>query len=198
MQINGPRLPHAIALRVQIRGVPECTFVNQYGPSTLREREALDAWIASVPNVGIVGGDFNDGIWHARPRRKSVGTTGLTPDALLTRKTKTVPPPPGPCHIRRGKCLDALLLSQTTWNALTPVAYQATTFTSAGDHAGVEIHTTVVLPEPQSPNPEVASIRDWTGRDLKRFRAHILRRPSLPALVTLQKSNLLPRIGVFF
>ena len=53
------------------------------------------------------------------------------------------------------------------------MAYQATMFPSARDHAGVEIHTTVVLPEPQSPDPEVISIRDLTGRELKRFGAHM-------------------------
>ena len=35
--------PHAIALGVQIPGVPEFTFVNEHVPFTLREREALDA-----------------------------------------------------------------------------------------------------------------------------------------------------------
>ena len=53
------------------------------------------------------------------------------------------------------------------------VAYHATTFPLAADHAGVDIHTTVVLPEPQSPDPEVISIRGGTGRDLKRFPAHM-------------------------
>ena len=53
------------------------------------------------------------------------------------------------------------------------MAYHATTFPLAGDHAGVDIHTTVVLPEPQSPDPEVISIRGWTVRDLKRFHAHM-------------------------
>ena len=53
------------------------------------------------------------------------------------------------------------------------VAYHATTFPLEGDHAGVDIHTTVVLPEPESPDPEVISIRDWTGRDLKHFHAHM-------------------------
>ena len=66
------RSPHAIALRVQIPGVPEFTFVNHHGPFTLREKEALDAWIAPVLKVGIVGGDFNDGIWHASPRRRRI------------------------------------------------------------------------------------------------------------------------------
>ena len=99
------------------------------------------------------------------------GTTGSTPDSLLTHNTKQYLK--GPSHTRGGKPLDALLLSQTTWNALTPVAYQATTFLSVGDHVGVEIHTTVVLLEPQSPDPEAISIRDWTSRDLKGFRAHM-------------------------
>ena len=156
------RSPHAIALRIQIPGVPEFTFMNQHGPFTLRERDALDACIASVPNVGIVGGDFNDGIWHASPRHRRIWHDCLDTGRLVDPQYQTVPQPQGPTHTRGGKCLDALLLSQTTWNALTPVACQATTFLSAGDHAGVEIHTTVVLREPQSPDPEVISIRDWT------------------------------------
>ena len=165
--------PHAIALRVQIPNIPEFTFVNEHGPFTLREREALDAWIASVPNVGIVGGDFNDGIWHTSPRRRRIWHDLLDSGRLVDPQYQTVPQPQGPSHTRGGKRMDGLLLSQTTWNALTPVAYQATTFPAAGDHAGVEFHTTVVLPEPQSPDPEVISIRDWTGRDLKRFHAHM-------------------------
>ena len=167
------RSPHAIVLRVQILGVLEFTFVNQHGPFTLREREALDAWIASDPNVGIVGGDFNDGIWHASPCRRRIWHDWLDSGRLVDPQYQTVPQPQGPSHTQGRKRLAALLLSQTTWNALTPVAYQATTFPSAGDHAGVEIHTTVVPPEPQSPVPEVISIRDWTGRDLKRFRTHV-------------------------
>ena len=147
--------------------------MNQHGPFTLREREALDAWIASVPNVGILGGDFNDGIWHASPRRRRIWHDWLDTGRLVDPQYQTAPQPQGPSHTRGGKRLDALLLSQTAWNALTPVAYQATTFPPVGDHARVEIHTTVVLPQPQSPDPEVISIRDWTGRDLKRFRAHM-------------------------
>ena len=161
---------HAIALRIQIPGVPEFTFVNQHGPFTLREREALDAWIASVPNVGILGGDFNDGIWHASPRRRRIWHDRLDTGRLVDPQYQMVPQPKGRSHTRGGKRLDALLLSQTTWNALTPVAYQATTFPSAGDHTCVEIHTTVLLPEPQPLDPEVISTRLWTGRDLKRFR----------------------------
>ena len=119
--------PHAIALRVQILGVPGFTFVSQHGPFTLREREALDAWIASVPNVGIVGGDFNDGIWHASPRCRRIWHDWLDAGRLADPQYQTVPQPQGPSHTRGGKRLGALLLSQTTWNALTLVAYQATT-----------------------------------------------------------------------
>ena len=123
--------------------------------------------------MGIVGGDFKEGIWHASPHRRRIWHDWLDSGRLVDPQYQTVPQPQGPSHTRGGKRLGALLLSQTTWNALTPVAYQATTFPSARDHAGVEIHTTVMLPEPQSPDPEVISIRDWTGSDLKRFRAHM-------------------------
>ena len=93
------RSPHPIALRIHIPGVPEFTFVNQHGPFTLREREALDALNAYVPNVGILGGDFNDGIWHASPRCRRIWHTGSTPAALLTRTpngTSTARPEPHP------------------------------------------------------------------------------------------------------
>ena len=132
--------------------------------------------IAPVPDVGIVEGDFNDGIWHASPRHRRTWHDWLNDGRPVDPQYQTVPQPQGPSHTRGGKRLDALLLSQTTWNALTPLAYQATTFPSAEDHAGVKILITVVLSEPQSPDPEVISIRDWTGRDLKRFRAHMGRR----------------------
>ena len=123
--------------------------------------------------MGIVGGDFNDGIWHASPRRRRIWHDWLDSGRLFDPQYQTVPQPQGPSHTRGGKRLDALLLSQTTWNALTPVAYQATTFPLSGGHAGVAIHTTVVLLEPQPPDPEVISIRDCTGTDPKRFRAHM-------------------------
>ena len=187
--------PHAITLCIKILVVPKFTFVNQHGPFTLREREALDAWIASVPNVGIVGGDFNDGIWHASRRRRRIWHDCLAAGRLTDPQYQTVPQPQGPSHTRGGKRLDALLLSQTAWNALTPVACQATTFPSAGDHAGVEIHTTVILPEPQSPDSEIISIRDWTGRDLKRFRAHMGRwYRGVPKNMTAETaSNMVPK-----
>ena len=112
-------------------------------------------------------------MWHASPGRRRIGHDYSTPGALLTRTTKRYlnhrarATPEGANAWSRSSC------PQTTWNALTPVAYQVTTFPSARGHAGVEIHTTVVLLEPQSPDPDVMSIRDWTGRDLKRFRAHM-------------------------
>ena len=191
------RSPHAIALRVQLPGVPKFTFVNQHGPFTLREREALDAWIASVPSVGILGGDFNDGIWHASPRRSRIWYDWLDTGRLIDPQYQTVPQPQGPSHTRGGKRLDSLLLSQTTWNALTPVAYQATTFPSAGYHTGVEIHTTVVLPEPQSPHQEVISIREWTGRDLKRFRAHMGRcYRGIPKNMTMETASSMVLKGI--
>ena len=167
------RLPHATALRVQIPDSSDLSFVNQHGPFTVREREALDAQIASVPKVGIVGGDFNDEDWHATPRQRRIWHDCLESGRLVDPQYQTMPQAQGPSHTRGGKRLDALLLSQMTWNALTPVAYQTTTFPLAGDHAGVGLHTTVVLPEPQSPDPEVISICDCTGRDLKRFRANM-------------------------
>ena len=70
--------------------------MNQHGPFTLREREALDAWIASVPNVGILGGDFNDGIWHASPRRRRIWHDWLDTGRLVDPQYQTAPQPQGP------------------------------------------------------------------------------------------------------
>ena len=116
------------------------------------------------------------------------GTTRSTPDALLTRNTK--------------RCLNRLARATPEGaNAWTRSCchkqhgmhsrrvYQATTFPLGGDHAGVE-NTAVVLPKPQSPDPEVISIRDWTGRDLKRFRAHMGRSyRAVPKNMTMETAS---------
>ena len=115
------RSPHAIALRVQIPGVLEFAFVNQHGPFTLREREALDALIASVSNVGNVGigGDFNDGIWHASSRQyaRSRPPHLPPPPTCPPPPTPTLPPPLHPplppsalCPRRAGASVHNLLM----------------------------------------------------------------------------------------
>ena len=101
------------------------------------------------------------------------GKTGSTPGALLTRNTnqclnrRARATPEGGNAWTRSSCRKQHGMHSTS------VVYQATTFPSAEDHTGVKILITVVLSEPQSPDPEVISIRAWTGRDLKRFRAHM-------------------------
>ena len=42
--------------------------------------------------------------------------------------------------------MDAFLIPHTLWDILNPTSYYTHTFPSAGDHAGVVLHTNITLP----------------------------------------------------
>ena len=73
-----------------------------------------------------------------------------------------------------GKRLDAFLVPTVLWDTLCPSSYRVKTFPSTGDHAGVQIYTSVALPSIEPLDRSVPNIRHWCSRDFEKFRAHFL------------------------
>ena len=75
-------------------------------------------------------------------------------------------------------------------DTLCPNSFGVKTFPSAGDHAGVQMYISVSLPSIEPPNRYVPNIRHWCSRDLKKFRAHVLRwMRGLPTDMPIQEKS---------
>ena len=53
----------ARAINLALLGHTPCVIANIHGPFSRDQREKLDAWLAQLPDLGILMGDFNDCVW---------------------------------------------------------------------------------------------------------------------------------------
>ena len=190
-RLSHNRTQHAIVLEVALPGVPDFLVVNQHGPFSVSARNTFDVWFTSLTTPAILSGDFNDAIWPNPPLRRRAWHEHLQNALLYDPLFRIVPLPTGPTHTRGGKRLDAFLVPATLWDILSPTLYHVQTFPSAGDHAGVFMHTNITLPTVEPPDRSIPNIRHWGGRDLKKFSTHFARwmRQLPPDLPLHEKSS---------
>ena len=80
-------------------------------------------------------------------------------DHFINPLYHTILQPAGPSHTWEGKRPDTMPLT-TEGNSLTLGAYCTKTFACSSDQATVEMHTTINLPQPPAPDPDIVSIHD--------------------------------------
>ena len=168
------RHKYGSTLHVDVLRVPVFLVVNQHGPFTVAEGTSYGDWISILPLLAIIGGDFNDTIWHCPPLRRHGWRTMLRDSTLLDPLYCATPLPMGPSHTRGGKRLDVSLVSSRSWDVVTPTSYHLQEFLLAPDHARVII-TNIALPMAEASVLATPNTPHWGRREMKKFRAHFRR-----------------------
>ena len=83
--LHTSRHKYAIALCVDLPRVPAFLIVNQYGLFVIAQTTSFHEWLSTLPLPTVIGGFFNDAIWHSPPlRRRARGTSQSIASAFET------------------------------------------------------------------------------------------------------------------
>ena len=144
--LHTSRHKYGIAVRVDLSGVPAFLIINRHGPFTIADRTSFDEWLSTLPLPTIIGGCFNNAIWHSPPLHPRTWQTQLQNSSLLDPLYCIHPLPTDPSHTWGARGVDAFLVPNLVWDVVIPTSYHIQQYPSAGDHAGVIMHTNVALP----------------------------------------------------
>ena len=166
----------ATAIEITLPAQPFFSVLKVHGPFSRQERNNIDPWMATVPDVGILMGDFNDRIWPvAQPNRwwqyKLLDGSLLDPGMSLSPPDTAAQPS---LATRKGERLDTILFSPMQWHCTPPSSIHTRAYPSAGNHQGVTVlcvgdfgAASVARP------PVIGSVRTWPKHKFQAFRRHM-------------------------
>ena len=105
----------ARAIKIALPGHTPYVIANIHGPFSRDQREELDEWLAQLPDLGILMGDFNDCVW-GRPSQPTRYWHPLLESGALLDPILAHAPNSDPQNLAthcRGRRLDAVLFSPT-------------------------------------------------------------------------------------
>ena len=171
-----PAHPCGVAVEVSLPDRPPFSAANIHGPFDRRSRTSLDHWISQLPRLGLLMGDFNHGkesMWpRHRPLRwwhhKLLDGTLLDPASCVTADMNSPL-----LTTRKGVRLDAVLVSDTIWHALTPTGCSTRTYPSAGDHKAVAAVFGSAIQDGSDHREYTGSVQHWHTSTFNTFQKHM-------------------------
>ena len=180
-----PAHPCGVAVEVSLPDRPTFSAANIHGPFDQRSRTSLDHWISQLPRLGLLMGDFNHGKESVWPRHRPLPWWHhkLLDGTLLDPASCTTTDMNSPLlTTRKGVRLDAVLVSDTIWHALTPTGCSTRTYPSAGDHKAVAAVFGSAIQDGSDHREYTGSVQHWHTGTFNTFQKHMTKWSRLTSL----------------
>ena len=161
----------ARAIKIALPGHTPYVIANVHGPFSRDQLEKLDEWLAQLPDLGILMGDFNDCVW-GRPSQPTRYWHPLLESGALLDPILAHAPNTNPQNLAthcRGRRLDAVLFSPTAWDIHPPISADTIDFPHAGDHKAVRVTVMNPLGPRPAPPPVIGNVSHWPSSLFRKF-----------------------------